>query len=89
MAHSLSAKKRIRQNIKSRMINRGRKSEIRSQVKKFEETVASGKAKDAEAQFTALTKSIDQVAATSTMHKNTASRMKSRLAKKLNAMKKK
>ncbi len=89
MAHSLSAKKRIRQNIKSRMINRGRKSAVKAQIKKFKEAVASGKAKDAKAQFTELTKSLDQVAATSTMHKNTASRMKSRLAKKLNEMKKK
>ncbi len=87
MAHSLSAKKRVRQNIKSRMINRGRKSAVKAQIKKFEDAIASGKAKDAQAKFTALTKSIDQVAATSTMHKNTASRMKSRLAKKLNAMK--
>ncbi|MCK5565544.1 MAG: 30S ribosomal protein S20 [Planctomycetes bacterium] len=87
MAHSLSAKKRIRQNIKSRMINRGRKSAVKAQIKKFEDAIASGQADVAKTQFTALTKSIDQVAATSTMHKNTASRMKSRLAKKLNAMK--
>ena len=87
MAHSLSAKKRIRQNIKSRMINRGRKSAVKSQIKKFEDAIASGQIDSANTQFVALTKSIDQVAATSTMHKNTASRMKSRLAKKLNAMK--
>ena len=87
MAHSLSAKKRVRQNIKSRMINRGRKSEVKAQIKKFEDAIAAGQAADAKAQFTALTKSLDQVAATSTMHKNTASRMKSRLAKKLNSMK--
>ena len=87
MAHSLSAKKRVRQNIKHRMVNRGRKSAVKAQIKKFEEAVASGHTADAKAQFTALTKSLDQVAATSTMHKNTASRMKSRLAKKLNNMK--
>ena len=86
MAHSLSAKKRIRQNIKSRMINRGRTSAVKAQIKKFDEALASGVAADAQAQFTALTKSIDKVAATPTMHKKTASRMKSRLAKKLNAM---
>ena len=87
MAHSLSAKKRVRQNIKSRMINRGRKSAVKAQIKKFEDAIESGQADVAQAQFTSLTKSLDQVAATSTMHKKTASRMKSRLAKKLNAMK--
>jgi small subunit ribosomal protein S20 len=68
------------------MINRGRKSAIKAQVKRFEDAISAGQADVAQTRFTALTKSIDQVAATSTMHKNTASRMKSRMAKKLNAM---
>ncbi|GAG51137.1 unnamed protein product, partial [marine sediment metagenome] len=35
MAHSLSAKKRIRQNIKQRQRNRAHKSAVRTQIKKF------------------------------------------------------
>ena len=35
MAHSLSAKKRIRQNLKRRARNRARKSAIRDEVKVF------------------------------------------------------
>jgi small subunit ribosomal protein S20 len=87
VAHSLSAKKRIRQNAKSRLINRGRTSAVKTQIKKFEAAIEAGQADSAKTQFTELTKSIDKVAATSTMHKNTASRMKSRFAKKLNSMK--
>jgi small subunit ribosomal protein S20 len=86
VAHSLSAKKRVRQNIKSRLVNRGRTSAVKSQIKRFEEAIEAGQADAAKAQYNELKKSIDQVAATSTMHKNTASRMKSRLAKKLNKM---
>lgn len=86
MAHSLSAKKRVRQNIKSRLVNRGRTSAVKTQIKKFEEAIEAGQVDNAKAQYNALKKRIDQVAATSTMHKKTASRMKSRFAKKLNNM---
>jgi len=38
-------------------------------------------------QFRLVSKKLDQVASTSTMHKKTAARKKSRLAKKFNALK--
>ncbi len=87
MAHSISAKKRVRQNAKRRTLNRSRKSQVKSQIKHFETTLAGGNAATAEEQFRALTKKLDKVASTSTMHKKTAARKKSRLAKKLNALK--
>jgi small subunit ribosomal protein S20 len=87
VAHSLSAKKRVRQNAKRRTLNRSRKSQVKSQIKHFEATLAGGNATTAEEQFRALTKKLDKVASTSTMHKKTAARKKSRLAKKLNALK--
>ena len=87
MAHSLSAKKRVRQNAKSRMINRARKSAVRTQIKKFELTLAAGDAEAAKRQYHLLARKLDKVASTSTMHKNTAARMKSRLSKKLSGMK--
>ncbi len=87
MAHSLSAKKRIRQNAKRRVINRSRKSMVRTQVKHFEAALGAGEVDQANEQFVLLTKKLDKVASTSTMHKNTASRMKSRMARRLNAMK--
>lgn len=89
MAHSLSAKKRVRQNAKSRTTNRARKSAVKTQVKRYMTTLEEGNVDKASAEYKALTKKLDKTAATSTMHKNTASRIKSRLAKKLNNLKKK
>lgn len=87
MAHSLSAQKRIRQNEKRNVINRARKTQIKNQIKVFEQALGEGNLEAASERYVLLTKKIDQVAATSTMHKKTASRKKSRLAKKLNELK--
>lgn len=87
MAHSLSAKKRIRQNAKRRLINRARKSQVKTQVKHIEAALSSGDVQTASEQFRLVVKKLDKVAATSTMHKKTAARKKSRLAKKLNSLK--
>ncbi len=87
MAHSLSAKKRVRQNAKRNKINRARKSQIKTQIKRFEQALAGGDAKGASEQYRLIVKKLDTIASTSTMHKNTAARKKSRLAKKLNSLK--
>ncbi len=87
MAHSLSAKKRVRQDARKRMVNRARKSEVKTLIKKFEAAVGSGDAAKAAEQFKIVARKLDKVASTSTMHKRTAARKKSRLAKKLNALK--
>ncbi len=87
MAHSLSAKKRIKQNTKSRVRNRARKSMIKTQIKHFEGALSAGDPEKADEQFKLLVKRIDKVASTSTMHKNTAARMKSHFAKQLNNLK--
>ena len=87
MAHSLSAKKRVRQNVVRNKINRSRKSQVKTQVKHLEETLKSTDVEKATEQLRLLTKKLDKTAATSTMHKKTAARKKSRLAKKVNALK--
>lgn len=87
MAHSLSAKKRIRQNDKRRAQNRARKAQLKGSLRSFSETLATGDAgKSAEALKTAM-KKVDQIAAKGTIHKNTASRKKSQLQRQLNALK--
>jgi small subunit ribosomal protein S20 len=86
VAHSLSAKKRVRQDVKRRAINRSRKSQVKTQIKKFEAAVAGTDVKAATEQFRLLVKRLDQTASTNSMHKKTAARKKSRLAKRLNAM---
>ncbi len=87
MAHSLSAKKRVRQNANRNRINRARKSQIKTQIKRFEQALSGGDAKAASEQYRLVVEKLDEVASTSTMHKNTAARKKSRLAKKLNSLK--
>ncbi len=87
MAHSLSAKKRVRQNAKRNRINRARKSQIKTQIKRFEQALSVGDAKAASEQYRLVVEKLDKIAGSSTMHKNTAARKKSRLAKQLNSLK--
>jgi small subunit ribosomal protein S20 len=87
VAHSLSAKKRVRQNVKRRVTNRARRSQVKTLIKHFETTVGEGDAKAASEQFHVIARKLDQTASTSTMHKKTVARKKSRLAKRLNALK--
>lgn len=87
MARSLQAKKRARQNTKSRTINRARKSRVKTQIKHFEEALEKGDVSAATEQLRLVTKKLDKTASTSTMHKKAAARKKSRLTKKLNTLK--
>ena len=76
-----SAEKRERQNVKRRMHNRMIKSSVRTQIKKFDAAV---QAKDKDAAKTAMDlsfKLLDSAASKGVLHKNTASRKKSRLYK--------
>lgn len=86
MANSLSAKKRIRQNAKRRGLNRWRKVQVKDAVRDFDEAVKAGdKAKAAEKLSVAF-KQLDKTAAKGTIHKNTASRRKSRMTRTLNKL---
>jgi small subunit ribosomal protein S20 len=84
MAHSLSAKKRIRQNGKRRAINRWRNSNYRTAIKDYRELILHGSVDESEAKLKEIYKILDQTASTPAMHKNTASRYKSRLSAQLN-----
>ena len=86
MAHSLSANKRVRQNATRNVINRARKSAVKTQMKHFEAALEAGDSTQAAEQFKILSRKLDKVASTSTMHTNTAARIKSRMAKRLNDM---
>ena len=87
MAHSLSAKKRIRQNEKRRARNRARKVEIKDQTKVFQTALTAGDAAKAETELRKLTQRLDRFATKHTIHKNAAARKRSRLTKRLNALK--
>lgn len=83
MAHSLSAKKRIRQNASHRARNRWRKQAFRTAIKEYKDAILHASEKEAERQLTGLYKLLDRTAAKGAIHKNTAARYKSRLAERL------
>jgi len=68
------------------MINRVRKSTVKTQIKRFETALSKGDVQAAGEQFRLVAQRLDKVSSTSTMHKRTAARKKSRLAKKLNTL---
>jgi small subunit ribosomal protein S20 len=82
----LSAKKRVRQNLKHRARNRARKEVLKDQLKSFTAAVTGGDFAKAETELRLVGKRLDKVAAKGTIHKNTAARKRSRLAKRLNAV---
>jgi small subunit ribosomal protein S20 len=87
VAHSLSAKKRIRQSIKRRARNRARKELIKDQTKSYLVALASHDVSKAETELRKTVSRLDKVASKHTIHKNTASRRRSRLTLRLNALK--
>ncbi len=88
MAHSLSAKKRLRQAVKRRARNRARKDQIKQTVKAFNTALTGGNLDQAAQALNTAVQRLDRTAAKGTIHKNAAARKRSRLTKKLNAAKK-
>ena len=76
-----SAQKRHRQSLKRRLINRSRKSTIKTFTKKAVAAVGGENAAELQRKAESL---IDKAAKGSTLHKNAAARKKSRLAKAIN-----
>jgi len=86
VAHTLSAKKRVRQTAKRRERNRDRKRDIRLELKKLQTALTSGDKATAATEFKKAQQTIDRVATRGTIHPNTAARRKSKLARRLNAL---
>lgn len=80
MPNTESAKKRHRQSEVRRERNRAAKTRIKNMLRKFRETVAAGKLDDAKPLSVQVTKLLDQCAAKGFIHRNKASRLKSRMA---------
>ena len=86
MPNSASAMKRDRQNEKRRVRNKARKTELKTIAKKVERAINDGNRDDADVLYRRYTKRLDQAQACNVMHKNAASRCKSRMAVKLHAL---
>ena len=61
------------------------KSSVKTAIRKTAETIPSGKTEEATTLLAKAASKIDKAASKGVLHKNTAARKKSRLAKKLNA----
>jgi small subunit ribosomal protein S20 len=86
MANTAQARKRARQSEKTRKHNASLKSELRTAVKKVRKAIASGDKAAAAAQLVASQSVIDRIADKKIVHKNLASRTKSRLAQAIKAL---
>ena len=86
MAHSNSAKKRIRQNITRRARNRWHMRTMRGAIKAFDHAVSHGNKDEATQAFRTATKVVDRTAQKGVIHRNQASRRKSRMNARLKAM---
>jgi small subunit ribosomal protein S20 len=78
-----SAKKALRASKNKAVFNDKRKRAISETVKKIKKLVAEKKIKEAEALLPIAFQAIDKADKTNLIHKNTAARKKSRLAKLL------
>lgn len=87
MANIKSAKKRIKVIESKTMVNRKRKSQIKTYIKKFENALDNNNIDEAKELFKTIETKLDRAAVKDTMHKNQASRKVSQLAKKLNIAK--
>ena len=83
MPQSISAKKTVRQNEKRRAMNHWRKRLIKDQSKAFLDAIAAKDVKTAETEYRKVCGLLDKISCSSTLHKNTAARRKSRYSKRL------
>jgi small subunit ribosomal protein S20 len=86
MANTPSAKKAVRKIARLTAINRSRRSKMRTYIRKVEEAVAAGDSAAALAALHAAEPIVMRAAQNGIVHKNTASRKVSRLAKRVQAM---
>jgi small subunit ribosomal protein S20 len=86
MANHVSSLKRARQTIAKTAINRANKSKLRGGLRLMREVMQKGDASAAAEQFRATASMLDKSVQKGILHKNTASRYKSRLNARLKAL---
>jgi small subunit ribosomal protein S20 len=86
MANHFSALKRARQTEKRTAHNRANRSRVRGALRDLREAFAKGDKTAAEQQYRATVSALDKAIQKGILHENTASRYKSRLAARLNAL---
>ena len=83
MAKTRSAAKQARASLRRQANNKAIKSRLHTLEKKFLAAVAAKKAEDASALYRTLSAALDKAGKTRVIHRNNASRKKSRLSARL------
>lgn len=86
MANTPSAKKAVRKIARRTAINRARRSQMRTYIRKVEEAIAGGAAAEAAEALKAAQPLIMRAAQKGIVHANTAARKISRLSRRVNAL---
>lgn len=86
MANTKSAKKAVRRISRQTEVNKGRRTRMRSEVRKVEEAISSGDKAAAAAALKAVEPVLARTAQKGIVHKRTASRKVSRLTARVAAM---
>ena len=86
MPNIKSAKKRVKVIEAKTLQNKIFRSQLKTDMKKYEAALAAGDAELAQSTYKEAVKKIDQASARGLIHKNAAARKKSQFTKKLNAI---
>ena len=86
MANSAQARKRARQAVKQRAHNASLRSTLRTAVKRVQKAIVAGDKAAAQSIYTESVSIIDRIADKKIVHKNKASRHKSRLSAQIKAL---
>ena len=86
MANSAQARKRARTSERRRQDNMGRRSMMRTYIKKVVSAIASGDKEAAQSAYLAAVPVVDRMAGQGIIHKNKAARHKQRLNAHIRAM---
>lgn len=86
MANNPQARKRVRQAEKHRKLNQSQRSAMRTQVKKAVKLIEAKDLERAPEAYRSAVKAVDTMASKGIIHKNKAARHKSRLNRRLKAL---
>ncbi|MGI6469593.1 MAG: 30S ribosomal protein S20 [Syntrophomonadaceae bacterium] len=86
MAQSKTPAKRARRAEANRLRNKANKSRLKTAIKKYEQALQDGDVETARQRLIAATSLIDKNVSKGIMHRNTAARRKSVMARRFNAL---
>lgn len=86
MPNIKSQAKRMRQNEQRRIRNKAVKSELKTEIRKFNEAAAAGNVDEATSRMRVACRHLDKAASKGVIHKNQAANRKSSIARRADAL---